>query len=331
MGVHVTRWLQGMQLCTTLAACTIHRGVSWPSTPSCPNVATASTCPAITCHSTAIPCCLCTTKCTASRSVQPFTVSKLPRRQSSGTGSGVCCWLAEVIFYHGTYERFSNWVRYHHYFVLSATRDSQISVLGLINMVVYMDWVVVSHSQPFLAQLGLNPSDAPDPAADLKAFESAFHLLDQSMDDSERVLANSLLTGLSSYIHCGTCPQLARSWNLELSAELRARSSHQDYVCTEVRGAGNWFRYCIGMLMLAVYHMCVPIHLSFLGLAKLRQGQRERVVRTNHAISHVLSRRSWWHCIYVLLYFSVGLTPWCVLYIVMTGWSNDKVMGEGEL
>merc|ERR1712166_1092074 len=126
--------------------------------------------------------------------------------------------------------------------------DSQISVLGLINMVVYMDWVVVSHSQPFLAQLGLNPSDAPDPAADLKAFESAFHLLDQSMDDSERVLANSLLTGLSSYIHCGTCPQLARSWNLELSAELRAR-------------------------------------------------------------------RSWWHCIYVLLYFSVGLTPWCVLYI----------------
>ena len=239
--------------------------------------------------------------------------------------------LAEVIFYHGTYERFSNWARYHHYFVLSATRDTKISVLGLVNMVVYMDWVVVSHSQPFLAQLGLNPSDAPDPAADLKAFESAFHLLDQSMDDNERVLANSLLTGLSSYIHCGTCPQLARSWNSELSAELRARSSHQDYVCTEVKGAGNWFRYCIGMLMLAVYHMCVPIHLSFLGLAKLRQGQRERVVRTNHAISHVLSRRSWWHCIYVLLYFSVGLAPWCVLYTVTTGWSNGKMMGEGEL
>merc|ERR1712166_1092075 len=117
--------------------------------------------------------------------------------------------LAEVIFYHGTYERFSNWVRYHHYFVLSATRDSQISVLGLINMVVYMDWVVVSHSQPFLAQLGLNPSDAPDPAADLKAFESAFHLLDQSMDDSSG----------SSPIHCSLVSAVTytaahvRSWH----------------------------------------------------------------------------------------------------------------------
>eukprot|EP00658_Telonema_sp_P-2_P017650 TRINITY_DN16881_c0_g1_i3.p1 TRINITY_DN16881_c0_g1~~TRINITY_DN16881_c0_g1_i3.p1 ORF type:complete len:303 (-),score=43.30 TRINITY_DN16881_c0_g1_i3:18-926(-) len=187
---------------------------------------------------------------------------------------------AEILFYHGTYERFSHWGRYLHYFILSSTTDTRLSILGRLNMLVYMDWVMCTHSQPLLASIGLNPERLPELAPDVQEFEKHFWSVRSQMNEQEQVLTESLLTGLLAYLDCGTCPRTATAVSASLSADLLALSRHGWYVQVEFSGPGHRGRYLTSLFTVSYTHLRAhetPEHLVCRLLLEKKKRNRYRM------------------------------------------------------